>query len=464
MSAISKDTALKLVAVQRKLFEGGIPAIVLMEGDKGPIMDRLVAETMAALEPRGVEYHHFRPEKSRESPFTAMKYIASSPAEGRLAFFDRGWYSDFLDCLHRKGCDKDEKLQEILRMERYMIENGIVVVKIFMEMTKEALKEYGDTYPNVQGKDCGHLDADSHNGDFDIEDEDLKEMMRASDTPNAPWDIIGIEDFESTAENVARVIMGRLEHRLQYGALPEACPIIEQYRNPREDADLALECKGYGQGLAERQRRLAELQCKLAKSKYSMVVVMEGWDAAGKGSAIKRVTHALNPRGYAVMPTKAPTDEELAHVYVWRFCRNLPKRGHIAIFDRSWYGRMMVEPIEGFCTEEEYCRAADELNMFEKALVNSEAILVKIWMEISPEEQLERFNARADDPMKTWKITEEDWRNRSKWDIYDRYVTSMMKQTSTPWAPWTVVESEDKKYGRIKVLDTLIEALERKLD
>ena len=464
MSAIPKDVSEKLVIVQRALFEKRIPAIILMEGGKSAMVDRITSEVLGALEPRGVEYHHFKAEGKRSSPFSTMEYITRSPAKGTISFYDRGWYSDIMDCTGKKRCDEDEKLVEVSRMERYLIENGVVIVKIFMDEAEDAAEKYADTYPMVLDMDCGYLTDDIDHKEMGIDDDEVEAILSASNTVYAPWDRVGVEDFEITAETVARAIIKRLENRLQYGIIPEDCPVLEQYPNPREDADLTAEAEDYDDSLVKKQAKLAEMQCKLARSKHSLVVIFEGWDASGKGSTIRRVTGALNPRGYSVVPVKAPTEEELSRTYLWRFCANLPRPGRITIFDRSWYGRMMVEAVEGLCTETEYCRSANEINAFEKALVNSGAALVKIWLEISPQEQLKRFRAREEDPMKRWKITEEDWRNRSKWDIYDRYVNSMMRQTNTPWAPWTVIESEDKKYGRLKVLDTIIDALERALD
>ena len=171
-----------------------------------------------------------------------------------------------------------------------------------------------------------------------------------------------------------------------------------------------------------------------------------------------------NPRGYKTVPTPAPTQEEKSHSHLWRFTKNVPAPGHITIFDRSWYGRMMVEPIEGFCTEIEYSRAASEINLFEAAMGYSKIIVLKFWIDITKDVQLERFNERASNPMKQWKLTDEDWRNREKWNIYEKYVDSMIMQTNTPFAPWFDIENNDKKYGRIKVMQTIVDVLKKELD
>ena len=238
------------------------------------------------------------------------------------------------------------------------------------------------------------------------------------------------------------------------------------FPNPREKVDFSktMTKDDYEKKLNKLQKKLAELQIKLANSEKSMVIVFEGWDAAGKGGCIKRVTQALNPRGYKVFPTPAPTAEEKSHTHLWRFSKNVPTPGKIAIFDRSWYGRMMVEPIEGFCTEAEYSRAAAEINLFESSVILNKTIILKFWVDITNEEQLKRFNDRAADPLKQWKLTDEDWRNREKWDVYEDYVNSMIKQTNTPKAPWIDIECVDKRYGRIKVLQTIVDTLKKELD
>lgn len=194
-----------------------------------------------------------------------------------------------------------------------------------------------------------------------------------------------------------------------------------------------------------------------------VVIVYEGWDAAGKGGNIKRLTQKLDPRGYEVLPIAAPNDIEKKHHYLWRFWKEIPKAGHIGIFDRSWYGRVLVERVEHFCSEAEWRRAYREINEFEEQLFNFGAVIVKFWLQISKDEQLRRFEERQSTPHKNWKITEEDWRNREKWDAYLSAVNEMLYRTSTSYAPWTIVESNSKHYARIKALKTTITAIEKRL-
>jgi polyphosphate kinase 2 (PPK2 family) len=235
-----------------------------------------------------------------------------------------------------------------------------------------------------------------------------------------------------------------------------------------ENVDLskALTKKEYNHELVRYQLQLRELARQLYEQKRTLVVIYEGWDAGGKGGNIKRVTERLDPRGYEVFSIAAPKGEDGTHHYLWRFWRRLkpPDEKQVLIFDRSWYGRVMVERIEGFCTEDEWRRAYREINEFERQLVDFGMIMAKFWIHISPEEQLRRFEARKDLPYKRWKLTEEDWRNRQRWDQYEEAVEDMLLRTSTITAPWTIVEGNDKRYARVKALRTLVDLLSKELD
>ncbi|MDE6712965.1 MAG: phosphate--AMP phosphotransferase, partial [Lachnospiraceae bacterium] len=201
----------------------------------------------------------------------------------------------------------------------------------------------------------------------------------------------------------------------------------------------------------------------LYRKKIPVVIAYEGWDAAGKGGNIKRITGALDPRGFEVHPIASPEPHEKARHYLWRFWNRLPRTGHIAIFDRTWYGRVMVERLEGFCSESDWRSAYREINEFEKELSDWGAIVIKFWVQIDKDVQLQRFTDRQNTPGKKWKITEEDWRNREKWDQYETAIDEMLQKTNTAYAPWVILESNDKKYARIKALKTVIEAIEKRI-
>ena len=229
------------------------------------------------------------------------------------------------------------------------------------------------------------------------------------------------------------------------------------------ELDKEISEEEYKKELRHLQKKLNALHYRLYRKKIPVVIAYEGWDAAGKGGNIKRIAGALDPRGYEVHPIASPEPHEKARHYLWRFWTRLPKTGHIAIFDRTWYGRVMVERLEGFCSENDWMRAYNEINEFEKELHDWGAVIIKFWVQIDKDTQLERFNERQNTPEKQWKITDEDWRNRDKWDAYETAVNEMIQKTSTSYAPWHILESVDKKYARIKALKIVVEELEKVL-
>jgi polyphosphate kinase 2 (PPK2 family) len=240
---------------------------------------------------------------------------------------------------------------------------------------------------------------------------------------------------------------------------------VEQQYNVLDNLDLTqkLSDDEFDKVLPKQQSHLNMLQRRAGTRGVSTIIVFEGWDAAGKGGAIRRVTASLDARDYQVIPIAAPTDEERAHHYLWRFWRHLSRAGRLSIFDRSWYGRVLVERVEGFATEAEWMRAYGEINHFEEQLVSNGILLIKFWIHISKDEQLARFRHRSRTSYKRWKITDEDWRNRKRWPQYTAAVDEMVARTSTKIAPWTLVEGNDKNFARVKVLKTLADRLEHRL-
>jgi polyphosphate kinase 2 (PPK2 family) len=265
---------------------------------------------------------------------------------------------------------------------------------------------------------------------------------------------LGTHPVEAAATDVAR---GGSAAGSELGVLGRS-RLLDQV-----DLTKSLPRDEYNKSLAKLQAKLRRLQRDILKEEIPVLVLYEGWDAAGKGGNIKRLTQFLDPRGYSVTPYAAPTEEERRHHYLWRFWRDIPQGGQLAIFDRSWYGRVMVERVEGFCTENEWRRAFQEINEFEGQLVAARTVLVKFWLQISQDEQLNRFEGRVDDQYRHWKLTDEDWRNREKFPLYETAVTEMLEKTSTAWAPWTIVEANDKLYARVKALKTVIGAIEEGL-
>ena len=464
MEALIPDSLLKeLNQLQQRVLAEGLPVLILLEGSSGRVIGRVNSELIRCLEPRGVVYTHFDP-AGPKGPSSILDFFRSTPGKGQIGLFDRSWYSSIIERYYKdeKSKELDAMLDISNNLERYLTLNGVLLIKITLRSTEYSLKKYGRQYgPRVPRKSflsMDHLDPVKYGGKL------LDRIHEKTNTGYAPWNIIQIRDIGETVLETAETIMGILKKRLDSGpdvpALPE---IARAYANPRLTEIIDRKCPEYDRLIRELSEELGDLQMELSLSNRSMIVCFEGWDASGKGSCIKHLCHALNPRGYDVFQTKAPTDAELHHTYLWRFNKGIPAKGHIAVFDRTWYGRMLVEHVEGFCTEEEYRRSPIEINAFERILVNDGVILLKFWMDITPDEQLARFEKRTGDPLKHWKITDDDWRNRSKWEKYDAHVDVMIESTNTEYAPWTVVESNNKKYARVKVLYTVVKALKKEL-
>ena len=285
-----------------------------------------------------------------------------------------------------------------------------------------------------------------------------------------PWIVLDGSKKSSLKYDAFRLLTQAIDGALEAGTYcgaptEEAFPMCEPL--PRlADADLSarLDPEDYKEQLKVLQKRLSHLHNEIYRRRIPVVICYEGWDAAGKGGNIRRLAYPMDPRGFDVYPIASPTAPEKARHYLWRFWTRLPRTGHIAIFDRTWYGRVMVERIEGFCGEDDWKRAYNEINEFEQELADFGAVVLKFWIHIDQETQYQRFIQRQNTPEKSWKITEEDWRNREKWPQYEEAVSEMLEKTSTDYAPWHIIESNDKLYARIKVLRIVIEALERAIE
>ena len=294
--------------------------------------------------------------------------------------------------------------------------------------------------------------------------------MSDTNLPTSPWYLIDSKNSKWAELQVLETLVSGIEVALQNNA--HSVPILQNIfplvTMPKL-AEIPLEGKeisdaDYKKELDELQDKLKDLHNRLYRKRVPVIITYEGWDAAGKGGNIKRITEALDPRGFEVHPIASPEPREKARHYLWRFWTRLPKDGHIAIFDRTWYGRVMVERLEGFCSENDWKRAYNEMNEFEKELSDWGAVIIKFWVQIDKDTQLQRFTDRQNNPEKRWKITDEDWRNREKWDLYEEAVDEMLQKTSTAYAPWHILESVDKKYARIKALKIIIKELEKALD
>ena len=468
----------KLGLLQRECKDAGIPVILVFEGmgaaGKGVQINRLIQ----ALDPRGFDvYACDRPTEDEQMRPFLWRYWTKTPAKGRIAVFDRSWYRS-VQVDRFDGLTREDKLgdayQDILSFEKQLCDDGTVIMKFFLYIDKDEQKKRFKKLEGSKETSWRVTEEDwNRNKDFDRYLKMNEEMLEKTDTDYAPWVIIEAVDKDYAALKIVSTVMDRLEYELEHRRPEDGKQAQRQESKTRErfkngvlsgiDLSKSLTEEEYKTRLKKLQKRLAELHSELYRLRIPVVIGFEGWDAGGKGGAIKRLTSNLDPRGYRVNPTAAPNDIEKVHHYLWRFWNSVPKAGHIAIFDRTWYGRVMVERIEGFCSEAEWRRAYQEINEMESHMANAGAVVLKFWLHIDKDEQERRFKERQANPAKQWKITDEDWRNREKWDQYEEAINEMLIRTSTTYAPWIVVEGNDKRYARVKVLQTVVDALEKKV-
>jgi polyphosphate kinase 2 (PPK2 family) len=470
----------KLRDLQRQTYDAKIPVAVVFEGWDAAGKGDTVGKLVERLDPRGVKVHSISAplEEERLRPFL-WRFWTKIPGRGEMAVFDRSWYGRVLvERVDRliKPEQWRSAYNEIAQFERMLTDDGMVIVKFWLHISeKEQKKRFKEIEKSKYDKwRVTKEDWENHKL-YDDYARAAEEMFERTNTAYAPWTIVEATDkryrlikvFKTLADAMQTALTAKAEHAppkrtprasVSVQALKEMETILDKV-----DLDQALKRKEYEEQLKEYQVRLRELEFRCYEERRPVIVGYEGWDAAGKGGNIRRVTECLDPRGYSVVPIAAPKGDDATHHYLWRFWRQLPKAGHLAIFDRTWYGRVMVERIEGFCSEAEWRRAYQEINEFELSLTNFGLILVKFWLHISKEEQLRRFKERQKIEYKQYKITDEDWRNREKWDAYRQAVVDMIQNTSTSYAPWTIVEANDKLFARIRALSTIVEAIEKGL-
>ncbi len=451
------------------------PVVILISGVDGSGKGETINLLYSWMDPRHISTLAFSAPSDEEAARPYMwRYWRALPAKGKVGIFAGSWYSQpITDRINgdMRRADLDERLDDINRFEAMLVNEGALVLKFWFHLSKDAQK-----------KRLKALEKDPHTAwrvtpesydrlkTYDKLQEVAGHVLRVTNTAKAPWIIVEGTDDAYRSLTVGRIVLDAMRRRLQQPLqqVPVAPPIVHpiDQKNVLSTLDLTqkLGKKDYENQLAKYQSRLAELvRDPRFTSKHSLVLVFEGSDAAGKGGSIRRVGAAMDARQYQIVPIAAPTEEERAQPYLWRFWRHLPRIGRATIFDRSWYGRVLVERVEGFCSEADWLRAYAEINDFEHQLVASGTIVVKFWLQISAEEQLRRFKERQDTEFKRFKITEEDWRNREKWDAYVTAVCDMVDRTSTGLAPWTLVEANDKNFARVKVLKTVCERIEAAL-
>ena len=428
------------------------------------------------LNPKYVKVHALEaPKKVSRTRPPLWRFWNSLPARGEIAIYFTGWYDDYLlpALFDAKKAARHERraIERIRQLEAMLIRDRVRIVKLHMHVDEKVQKE--------RLKKLRHSKATQ----WRITDEDLwlakhyrkvdrvfTRCLESTGSPVAPWHVVDGADHERRAFETGSLLLQEIELGLKRArhavpALPVAPPTtadVTIFPSRHEGEEIADDA--YDTELEKLQGRLALLTRESKFAKHGAVLAFEGMDAAGKGGAIRRVTAALDARQYTVIPVSAPSPEEVARPYLWRFWRQLSCRGELTIYDRSWYGRVLVERVRDLASEADWRRAYDEINEFERQLSEHGYIVLKFWLALGKDEQLKRFEERDNDPLKAFKVDPEDWANRRYYDDYQRAASDMIKRTDTKHAPWTVVEADDKKYARLKVLRAVCEGIEKAID
>jgi polyphosphate:AMP phosphotransferase len=476
--AKEKPLRAELVQLQHQLKSANFPVLVVFNGIEGGGKGETLYLLHEWFDPRFLLTHVTgKPtEEEAERPYF-WQFWRAMPPQGRIGLFYGSWYARPLLFRLRGELSKrklDNALSHANAFEEMLVADGALLLKFWFHLSKPALRERLRELKQDREKRWQVRPLDiSLMKHYDRYRQMAELTLRRTNTGTAPWQLIEAADARFRNLSVAQHLRDRLLERMTPASAPEkpapAEIIAPAPAVPRvsvlEQLNLtqSVTAEEYDREYPRLEAELFDLTRRAAKRKISSVLVFEGWDAAGKGGAIRRLVAPINPRNYRIIPVAAPTEEERAHHYLWRFWRAVPRAGRITIFDRSWYGRVLVERVEGFATPEQWHRAYKEINDFEEQLHQHGVILLKFWLHIDKDEQLRRFQRREEVPFKQFKISPEDYRNRSKWEAYDAAVNEMVERCSPSYAPWTLVEANFKRFARIKVLKTFCERLAERL-
>ncbi|OEO25402.1 polyphosphate:AMP phosphotransferase [Pseudomonas sp. J237] len=453
--------------------QGRFAVLILINGIEGAGKGETVKLLNEWMDPRLIEVSTFdAPTDEELARPPAWRFWRQLPPKGRMGIFFGNWYSQILQGrVHGRFKDAvmDQSIDTAESLERMLSDEGTLIFKFWFHLSKKQMENRLKSLKDdpLHSWRISPLDW-QQSKTYDKFVRYGERVLRRSSRDYAPWYVVEGFDENYRSLTVGKVLLDGLQAALKAQAVqrphPHSAPLTSSIDNrtllDSLDMSQALEKSDYKEQLVIEQARLSGLMRDKRMRRHSLVTVFEGNDAAGKGGAIRRVAAALDPRQYRIVPIAAPTEEALAQPYLWRFWRHIPARGKFTVFDRSWYGRVLVERVEGFCSPSDWLRAYGEINDFEEQLTDSGVVLVKFWLAIDKQTQLERFQAREKIPFKRYKITEDDWRNREKWAVYRDAVGDMVDRTSTRIAPWTLVEANNKYFARIKVLRTINEALE----
>ncbi|MEO5374017.1 MAG: polyphosphate kinase [Alphaproteobacteria bacterium] len=508
-SAVATGLRIELVELQQRLRQSGFPTIMVFAGVNGGGKVATVNLLNEWMDPRWIVTRAYDEptDEERDRP-EYWRYWRDLPPKGKIGLFLSSWYSmPMLDRAYDRIGDAefDERLNRIITFEKLLADDGALILKFWMHLGKDAQKKRLKTLEKDPHESWRVTKVDwLHWRMYDKFITASERVIMRTSMAHSLWTLVEGADsryrtltvLNTFREAANRHIADRAVRRSVVASLgassdgvvalggrgeagtgtevlvaeapsPPPSPIIAVTRQPSIlqclDMTKTISKEEFDIELLKQRGRLNRLYRLAKERRRSTVLVFEGWDAAGKGGTIRRLTAAMDARDYMVVPFGPPTDEERAQHYLWRFWRHLSRAGRVTVFDRSWYGRVLVERVEGFARQDEWLRAFPEINDFEEQLVQHGIILCKYWLHISEDEQEKRFTHRQDIPYKRWKLTEEDWRNRGRWVDYERAVNDMVEHTSTHIAPWTLIEANDKNYARVKAIKVLCRRLEEAL-
>ncbi|MCA9157145.1 MAG: polyphosphate:AMP phosphotransferase [Planctomycetales bacterium] len=448
--------------------------VFVVAGAEGAGKGETVNCLLEWLDPRGVETHAMsKPtDEERDRP-PYYQFWRRLPPKGKIGIFFGSWYTaPIVQHIARKTDDDrfDREMRRIVDFERMLANEGVLIVKVWLHITRKQQKQRLRKLERNPETSWRVTKQDWHY--YKTYDDFIRVAAKAvcqTSSGHAPWQVVEAADNYYRNLAVGEHLLSSLKRRLDVAEtkpapVPTLLPPQSENLISTMQLEQPLSRKDYRAELSKWQGKLSKLARRMASNDQSTILVFEGNDGAGKGGCIRRVAQALDARFYQVIPVAAPTDEEKAHPYLWRFWRTLPGKGHIQIYDRSWYGRVLVERIEGLCERPDWQRAYSEINDFERELTENQMLVIKFWLAISSEEQLARFRHREETGYKRYKLTEEDWRNREKAPAYESAACDMIEHTSTPYAPWTKVEANNKLFARVKVLRTICKRLEKAME
>lgn len=474
------ELGFKISGLEQAVKNQEVPVIIIFEGFSASGKGEMISKLIKWLDPRSFKVHTVRNSSEEEKRFPLMhRFWRDIPAKSRFSVMDGSWYRETVNSYMHDEISKNDfskRIDDINVFERQLADDGYLIIKFFLDVSQNEQKKRLDKLRSSKVTEWRVSKNDlNNNKNYERWQKWYDKMICQSNTDYAPWHIVGADEVYSATYQIYKTVSAVIENKIsckndmipQFQTfMPEkqSFPMIKMPKLCEVDLSVKFDEDLYREELKKQQKILEKLQNKCYISRKPVIICYEGWDAGGKGGNIKRVAAALDPRGYEVVPIAAPDKAEISRHYLWRFWNRINKNGHITIFDRTWYGRVMVERLENLTPAERCSQAYQEINEFEKQLSDWGAVIIKFWLHIDKDEQLARFTLRQNTPEKQWKITDEDWRNREKWDLYEDAVNEMLEKTSTIFAPWTVIEANDKKYARIKALRTINNAIEKALD